>query len=94
MRTVFPQLGMFDVPQTENAVLVAANFKSPSFENMLKDAVHQPFNDVFRRNIDPIAASRSFRLTLPEPGKNAPVLTDDFAPTEFLDSIKTNRAAR
>jgi spermidine synthase len=94
MRTVFPQLGMFEVPQTDNAVLVAANFKSPAFENMIKDAVRLSFNDVFRRNVDPVAASKSFRLTLPEPGKNAPVLTDDFAPTEFLDSIKTNRSAR
>ena len=94
MRTVFPQLGMFEVPQTDNAVLVAANFKSPAFDNMIKDAVRLSFNDVFRRNVDPVAASKSFRLTLPEPGKDAPVLTDDFAPTEFLDSIKTNRSAR
>src|SRR6202045_136652 len=93
MRTVFPQLGMFEVPQTDNAVLVAANFKSPAFDNMIKDAVRLSFNDVFRRNVDPVAASKSFRLTLPEPGKDAPVLTDDFAPTEFLDSIKTNRSA-
>ncbi len=94
MRTVFPQLGMFDVPQTDNAVLVAANFMSPSFESMLKGAVHLFFNDAFRRSVDPGAASKSFRLTLPEPDKNAPVLTDDFAPTEFLDVMKTNRSAR
>jgi spermidine synthase len=93
MRTVFPQLGMFEVPQTDNAVLVASNFKSPSFESMLKDAVHLSFNDAFRRNVDPVAASKSFRVTFSEPNKNAPVLTDDFAPTEFLDSIKTNRSA-
>jgi len=94
MRTVFPQLGMFDVPQTNNAVLVAANFKSPSFESMAKDAVQLSFNDAFRRNVDPVAAGRSFRFTIPESEKNPPVLTDDFAPTEFLDAIKTNRSAR
>jgi hypothetical protein len=29
-----------------------------------------------------------------EPNKKAPLLTDDFAPTEFLDAVKTKRAAR
>jgi len=94
IRTVFPQLGMFDVPQTNNAVLVAANFKSPALESMVKDAVHLSFNDAFRRNVDPVAAGRSFQLTIPESEKKAPILTDDFAPTEFLDAIKTNRSAR
>ena len=94
MRGVFPQLGMFDVPQTDNAVLVAGNFKSPSFENMLKQAAHLSFNQTFRRNVDPLAASKSFYPTPPELDKTAPMLTDDFAPTEFLDAVKTNHSAR
>jgi spermidine synthase len=94
MRQVFPQLGVFDVPQTDNAVLVAANFKSPAFAEMAKQTVHLSFNETFRRNVDPAAAAKSFHPTAPETNKNAPVLTDDFAPTEFLDAVKTNRAAR
>jgi len=92
MRAVFPQLGMFDVPQTPNAVLVASNFKSPSFKNMLQQAVHPAFNETFRLNVDPIAVGKSFHPSAPEPDKNAPLLTDDFAPTEFLDAVKTNRS--
>jgi spermidine synthase len=94
MRQVFPQLGMFDVPQTDNAVLVAANFKSPVFGEMAKDAIHLPFNETFRRIVDSVAAAKSFHPTAPEPNKNAPLLTDDFAPTEFLDAVKTKRTAR
>ena len=94
MHRVFPQLGMFDVPQTENAVLVAANFKSPTFEEIAKQATHLSFNDTFRRNVDLATAGTSFHPTIPEPNNKAPILTDDFAPTEFLDTVKTNRPAR
>lgn len=94
MRAVFPQLGIFDVPQTENAVLVAANYSSPSFENMLKDSGRLSFNDTFRRSVDPAAAVKLFRVAASEPDKKAPLLTDDFAPTEFLDAVKNNRSRR
>jgi len=92
MRAVFPQLGLFDVRQTENAVLVAANFASPTFENMLKGAGHLSFNDTFRRSVDPVAAGNLFRVAASVPDKKAPLLTDDFAPTEFLDAKKNNRS--
>ena len=92
MRAVFPQLGIFDVPQTENAVLVATNFASPTFESMLKDAGRLPFNDTFRRSVDPAAAIKVFRVAVPEADKNGPLLTDDFAPTEFLDAMKNKRS--
>ena len=94
IREVFPQLGMFDVRPTANAVLVAGNFKHPSFENMLQQAVHLSFNETFHRNVDLVALSKSFHPIVPEPYKNAPLLTDDFAPTEFLDAMKTNRSPR
>jgi spermidine synthase len=91
LRAVFPQVGVFDVPETENSVLVAANFSSPTFENMLKDAGRLSFNDTFRRSVDLAAASKSFHAAAPELDKKAPLLTDDFAPTEFLDAVKNKR---
>ena len=94
IRAVFPQVGVFDVPQTENAVLVATNFSSPTFENMLKDSGRLSFNDTFRRNIDLAAATNSFHPAAPEIEKKAPLLTDDFAPTEFLDGVKKKRSRR
>jgi spermidine synthase len=93
MREVFPQLGMFDVAETDNAVLVAANFKSPTFEEMATKADDHSFNETFRRNLDPVAAAKLFHPSTPEPAKKTPVLTDDFAPTEFLDAVKTQRSA-
>ena len=94
MRAVFPQVGIFDVPQTENAVLVATNFASPTFENMLKDSGRLSFNDIFRRNVELAAASQSFHPATPALDKKAPLLTDDFAPTEFLDAVKKSRSHR
>jgi spermidine synthase len=94
MREVFPQLGMFDVAETDNAVLVAANFKSPTFEEMAHRVVQLSFNETYRRNVDPSLAANSFHTLVPMPNASAPILTDDFAPTEFLDAVKTNRSTR
>jgi spermidine synthase len=95
MREVFPQLGMFNVAESDNAVLVGANFNSPAFEEMLPQAGKLSFNDTFRRNVDPLKMAAAFQLTAPEPNKKLPpLLTDDFAPTEFLDAVKTQRSAR
>jgi spermidine synthase len=94
MREVFPQLGLFDVPESDNAVLVAANFKSPTFEEMANKVGRLSFNDTFRRGVDPVAAVQLFQPSAPDLNKKATVLTDDFAPTEFLDAVKTQRSAR
>lgn len=94
IQDVFPQLGMFDVLQTDNAVLVATNFKSPTFEELAKGAAHISFNDAFRRNVNPSTALQSFHSITVEPRKDAPLLTDDYAPTEFLDAVKSKRATR
>jgi spermidine synthase len=94
MRTVFPQVGYFDVPQTENAVLIGANFTSPSFESMLKDAGRLSFNDVFKRNVNFTAATQFFHSASVDAGNKGMVLTDDFSPTEFLDAVKTNNSRR
>jgi spermidine synthase len=93
MREVFPQLGMFDVPETDNAVLVAANFKSPTFAEMIGRAGQLTFNENYRRNVDPVLAASAFHPSVPMPNKNATVLTDDYAPTEFLDAVKTRHSA-
>jgi spermidine synthase len=93
MRQVFPQLGMFDVVATNNAILVAANFKAPTFEQIAARVNDLSFNQVFRRNVDPAAAAKAFHPSATDWNKEAPILTDDFAPTEFLDAVKTTRPA-
>jgi spermidine synthase len=94
MRAVFPQVGFFDVPQTENAVMVGVSWASPSLQSRLESSSRLPFNQVFRRSVDPVAASKLFHLTSGEPDKKATVLTDDFAPTEFLDAMKNSNSRR
>lgn len=94
MRAVFPQVGYFDVPQTDNAVLIGANFTSPSFETLLKDSGRLSFNDVFKRNVDFTVAAKFFRMASAAPNNQGTVLTDDFSPTEFLDAVKTNNSRR
>lgn len=94
MSEVFPQLGMFEVPETDNAILIAANFKAPALDEITKQVARMGFSPAFRRNVDPAAAARAFRGALVGSNKKAPLLTDDFAPTEFLDAVKTKRAAR
>lgn len=94
MRTVFPQVGFFNVQQTENAVLVGANFASPSLESVLKESDRLSFNDEFKRSVDLVAASKLFHLAPAHSNKPVPLLTDDFAPTEFLDAMKNNNSRR
>jgi spermidine synthase len=91
---VFAQTGYFDVPQTENAVLVGANFTSPSFETLLKSAEYLSVTDVFRRSVDLASARKLFHLSTMAANTRAPILTDDYAPSEFLDAIKKNPSRR
>jgi len=85
---VFPQTGYFDVPQTENAVLTGANFTSPSFETMLKSADYLSVTEAFRRSVNLASASKLFHLSPMVANAKATILTDDYAPSEFLDAIK------
>lgn len=94
MRAVFPQVGYFEVPQTENAVMVGVNSPPPFLQNRLENASRLSFNRVFKQSVDPVAAIKSFHVASGEPEKKATVLTDDFAPTEFLDAMKNSNTRR
>lgn len=94
IQAVFPQVGFFDVPQTENAVIVGVNWASPSLQSKLEGASRLSSNQVLRRSVDPVAASKLFHPASREPDKKATVLTDDFAPTEFLDAMKNSPSRR
>lgn len=94
MRAVFPQVGYFEVPQTENAVMVGVNSPPPFLQNRLENASRLSFNRVFKQSVDPVAAIKSFHVAFGEPEKKATVLTDNFAPTEFLDAMKNSNTRR
>jgi spermidine synthase len=92
IQSVFPQVGYFDVQKTENAVIVGANFNSPDLEAMLKDSGRLSFNDSYKRSVDLASAVKLFRVQGKDANKRAPLITDDFAPTEFLDAMKSNNS--
>jgi spermidine synthase len=83
MQAAFRQVGFFEVASTGNAVVAGANFSSPSLQELLKNAEPAQFNDVFRRNVDLAIAASAFHEVAPTVNKNATLLTDDFALTEF-----------
>jgi len=90
MREVFPQVGFFNVSVTPNAVVVGANFASPSLQAILKKASYLDFNETFRRNVDLPTTQKAFHIVDQGADANGPLLTDDFAPTEFLEAAKRN----
>jgi spermidine synthase len=93
MHAVFPQVGFFDVSLTANAVVVGANFAAPSFQEIVKKAEPSHFNETFRRNVDLANIGNVFHVVGRRAHEDtAPILTDDFAPTEFLEAVKNNNA--
>jgi spermidine synthase len=93
MHAVFPQVGFFDVSGTGNAIVVGANFVAPSFQEIVKKAEPSHFNETFRRNVDLANIGNVFHVVGHRAHEDtAPVLTDDFAPTEFLEAVRSNNA--
>ena len=90
MLAVFPQVGFFDVSLTPNAVVVGANFASPDLQEILKKIESSRFNDTFRRNVDFRKIAGAFHVVARSTTDAAPLLTDDFAPTEFLEAVQRN----
>ncbi len=92
--SVFPQVVLFHVPGTGNVVAFAVNYRTPMITD---DSTWSADAEVAR----PFASRLNFSLIRngirPLPTKEiaaAKVLTDDFAPVEFLNSVRTNNAAR
>jgi len=87
---VFPQVGFFDVSTTPNAIIVGANFPSPRLEETLKKVRYRDFNETFWRSVDFTTIQKSFHIVDRSANAAAPLLTDDFAPTEFLEAAQRN----
>ncbi len=92
--SVFPQVVLFHVPGTGNVVAFAVNYRTPVISD---DSTWSADAEVAK----PFAGRLNFSLIRngirPLPTKEiatAKVLTDDFAPVEFLNSVRTNNAAK
>ena len=92
--SVFPQVVLFHVPGTGNVVACAVNYRTP----VITDDSTWPADAAVAK---PFAGRLNFSLIRngirPIPTKEiatAKVLTDDFAPVEFLNAVRTNNAAK
>lgn len=85
LRAAFPQVLFFKVAESRNVVAVAAPFAKPSLEELRSKANEASINSTVMSYVRVLElAQRSFD---PLPGaKKASVMTDDFAPAEFLNT--------
>ena len=94
IQAVFPQVVLFATPDSGNVVICAVKYRKP----VVTDPAGWPepgtlLNPALSRRLD-LAAIRAERVDLPADAlKEARVLTDDFSPVEFLDTMKTNNTA-
>jgi spermidine synthase len=88
---VFPQVVLFETLGRGNVIACAVKYKTPVITNPMNwpaaEAVTEP---VFAGRLD-MAEIRGEHTLIPTPRlRNARVLTDDFAPVEFLDALKAH----
>lgn len=90
---VFPQVVLFDVKGRGNMIAVAVKYRTPDITDPKNWAGVESLREpVFRDRLD-LADIRAELTPLPlAPMRDARVLTDDFAPSEFLDALKINNS--
>jgi len=96
LRTIseaFSQLAVFKVKETDNAIAVAANFREPSFAAMLNASKEDGIPGPLRRNLKIGDIKSALTPLSPERLRLGTLLTDDFAPTEFYDVVKSQNGA-
>lgn len=93
IQKVFPQLVLFHTPGSGNVIACAVNYSAPSITNQSAWPAVAKLNERMRGLVDLGEVQRG-RFAVPPEATEAPVLTDDFAPVEFLDAIKSNNTER
>ena len=82
IKIVFPNCLLFDVPESENAVVIASRNASPPLERQIKTA-SAPQISLMKDNGVDLLQMRDAGVVPNAVGCSTP-LTDDFSPTEFL----------
>jgi spermidine synthase len=95
LQAVFPQVVLFETPGRGNVIACAVKYRTP----VITDRGNWPaaatlMEPVFDGRLD-LAQIREEHAPLPTARlRNARVLSDDFAPVEFLDAMKTHNTGR
>jgi spermidine synthase len=91
IRAVFPQVVIFETAGRGNVIVCAVKYRTPDMTNPANwPAVESLMRDVFKGRLD-LTSVRNEHSPIPEAKvRAAKVLTDDFAPVEFLDAMKSN----
>lgn len=91
IRAVFAQIVLF-YPEKGNVIAFAVKYTAPVITDPAKWPADASLNPRFAGKLD-LAEVRRQRIPVPEAQvRAAAVLTDDFAPVEFLNVIKANNA--
>jgi spermidine synthase len=93
IQKVFPQVVLFETLGRGNVIACAVNYTTPVITDPTKwpsaEAVDRP---VFQGRLDMADVRREHTLFPVDRMRTAKVLTDDFAPVEFLDTLKSNNS--
>jgi spermidine synthase len=93
IQKVFPQVVLFEVLGRGNVIACAVKYKDPIITDSAKWPTPANVTEpVFAGRLD-MAKIRGEQTLLPAPQmRNAKILTDDFAPVEYLDAFKANNS--
>jgi spermidine synthase len=95
IQKVFPQVVLFETLGRGNVIACAVKYREPVITDPAKwPSTETLIAPVFAGRLD-LADIRKEHVPLPlERMRTAKVLTDDFAPVEFLDAMKANNSER
>jgi Spermidine synthase len=92
IQKVFPQMLLFETPGRGNVIAVAVKYRTPSITDETQWPSAEELTKKMRELVD-MERIRRERANVPQRlVSRAEVLTDDFAPVEFLDALKTNNS--
>ena len=93
IQKVFPQVVLFETLGRGNVIICAVNYTTPLITDPSKwptaEAVTAP---VFKDRLDMDVIRREHTLFPVDRMRTAKILTDDFAPVEFLDTLRANNS--
>jgi spermidine synthase len=93
IQAVFPQVVLFQTAGWGNVIACAVKYRTPAITDPAKWPAADVFPKEFASYLD-LETIRAEHAPIPaEMVATAKVLTDDFSPVEFLDTVKTNNTS-